>query len=173
MKFNKTLFALLFVGMVMLFSTSSSFAQDTTKKDEVMKKDEAIKKDGEMMKDDGMKKDAMMKEDAMAMKDDHRPIVAIIAADWCPYCKRIDPVVKDVMSSYMEKLHFVVFDVTNDATTAAAKEKAEKLGMSDFFKEYKGKTSTVAVLKDNKVVYKTSNNGNKEDYVKAFDKVLK
>ena len=167
MKSKRTIFALLFAATLTVFSYSASFAQETTKKDDGMKKDEAMKKD------DGMKKDAMMKDDEMAMKDDHRPIVAIIAADWCPYCKRIDPVVKDVMSSYMEKLHFVVFDVTNETTSAAAKETAEKLGMSDFFKEYKGKTSTVAVLKDNKVVYKTSNNGNKEDYVKAFDKVLK
>ena len=167
MKSKKSILSLLFVAIFTLFSISAVFAQETMTKDDAMKKDEAMKKD------DGMKKDAMMKDDEMAMKDDHRPIVAIIAADWCPYCKRIDPVVKDVMSSYSEKLHFVVFDVTNETTSAAAKDTAEKLGMSDFFKEYKGKTSTVAVLKDNKVVYKTSNNGNKEDYVKAFDKVLK
>jgi Thiol-disulfide isomerase and thioredoxins len=167
MKPNKTLFTLVFAAMVMFFSASASFAQDTPKTDDAMKKDESMKKDDTMMKDDGMKKD-----DAM-MKDDHRPVVAIIAADWCPYCKRIDPVVKDVMSSYSEKIHFVVFDVTNETTTAAAKEKAEKLGMGNFFDEYKGKTSTVAVLKNNKVVYKTSNNGKKDDYVKALDKALK
>lgn len=161
MKSKKSILSLLFVAIFTFFSISAVFAQETMTKDDAMKKD------------DGMKKDAMMKDDEMAMKDDHRPIVAIIAADWCPYCKRIDPVVKDVMSSYMEKLHFVVFDVTNDATIAAAKEKAEKLGMSDFFNEYKDKTSTVAVLKDHKVVYKTSNNGKKEDYVTAFDKALK
>ncbi len=159
MKFEKALIALLFVAVFAVFSTSVSFAQDTMEKDEMKK--------GEMKKDE-----AMMKDD-MAMKEDNRPIVAIIAADWCPYCKRIDPVVKDVMSSYSEQLQFVVFDVTNAATSAAAKEKAEELGIGKFFDENKAKTSTVAVLKDDKVVYKTSNNGKKEDYVKAFDKALK
>ena len=123
-----------------------------------------------MKKDEAMKKDAMMKDDAMM--DDKRPIVAIIAADWCPYCKRVDPVINDIRSSYSEKLNFVVFDVTNETTKAAAKANAEKLGLSEFYNNFKGKTSTVAVLKDKKVVYKTSNNTKKEDYVQAFDKAL-
>ena len=48
-----------------------------------------------------------------------------------------------------------------------------KFGMGKFFEDYKGKTSAVAVLKETKVVYKTSNNGKHDDYVKAFDKALK
>lgn len=172
MKSNRSILSLLFVAIFTLVSASALFAQ------EPMKKDDAMKKDGSMMKDDGMNKDAMMKDDGMMkddamMMDDKRPVVAIIAADWCPYCKRVDPVVNEVKSSYSEKLNFVVFDVTNAETTALAKAKAEKLGMADFFNEYKGKTSTVAVLKDHKVVYKTSNNDKKSDYVKAFDKALK
>ncbi len=163
MKSNKKLFALLFVAIFTLFSFSTSSAQDSMKKDDAMKKDA-------MMKDEAMKKDAMMKDDAMM--DDKRPIVAIIAADWCPYCKRVDPVINDVRSSYSEKLNFVVFDVTDDATKAASKAKAEKLGLSEFYNDFNGKTSTVAVLKDQKVVYKTSNNVKREDYVKAFDKAL-
>lgn len=153
MKPKYTMTALLFLAIFTLFSASTSFAQDSMKKDETMKKD------------------AMMKSDDMM--DDKRPIVAIIAAEWCPYCKRIDPIVKDVMATYSEKLNFVMFDVTNEKTTAAAMQTAKKLGLTDFFSEYKSKTSTVAVLKDNKIVYKTSNNGKKEDYIKAFEKVLK
>ncbi|HQZ97535.1 MAG TPA: thioredoxin family protein [Pyrinomonadaceae bacterium] len=158
MKSNRSILSLLFVAVFTLVSASALFAQEPMKHDD-------------MKKHDGMKKDSMMKDDAMIM-DDKRPVVAIIAADWCPYCKRIDPVVNEVKSSYSEKLNFVVFDVTNAETTALAKAKAEKLGMSDFFNEYKGKTSTVAVLKDHKVVFKTSNNDKKSDYEKAFDEVL-
>ena len=166
MKSKQNLLVLFFVA-IFAFSATASFAQEPMKKDEGMKKDDAtMKKDDGMMKDDGMKKDAMMKEDT-------RPIVAIIKADWCPYCKRIDPVVMGLMKDYSEKLHFVVFDVTDAKKTAESKEQAEKLGMSKFFDEYKGKTSSVAVLKDKKIVYKTSNNGEREDYVKAFDKALK
>lgn len=142
MNYKKAIFALFFVGMFVIFSSVNSFAQDTMKKH-----------------------DAMMKEDS-------RPIVAIIKADWCPYCKRVDPVISKLMEDYSDKLNFVVFDVTDKATTAESMKKAEELGLSDFFNDYKGKTSTVAVLVDKKITYKTSNNIKRNDYVKAFDKTL-
>lgn len=140
MKFKKTIFALLFAGIITLFSSSVSFAQDA------------------------MMKDTMMKDD--------RPIVAVIKADWCPYCKKVDPVVAGLKQDYSEKFKFVVFDVTNAETSAASKEKAASLGLSEFFEAYKKKTSAVAVLKDKKVVYKTFNNTKRDDYVKAFDAAL-
>lgn len=163
MRFNNNLFAFLFAITLMFVSAQAGFAQDSIKADDAMNKDV-------MKKADAMKKDGMMKEDAMM--DDKRPIVAIIAADWCPYCKKVDPVVAALRKDYSERLNFVVLDVTNATKTAAAKAEAEKLGISDFFAENKSKTSTVAILKDAKVVYKTSNNGKKDDYVKAFDKAL-
>ena len=173
MKYTKTILTMLFVGMFMIFSGSAILAQDTMKKDE-MKKDDAMKKDEMMKKDEAMKKDAaMMKDDAMMAKEDVRPIVAVIRADWCPYCKKVEPVISALMPDYSEKIHFVVFDVTNETTTAKAMKQAEELGLGDFFKDFKGKTSAVAVLKDKKVVYKTSNNGKRADYEKAFDQALK
>ncbi len=156
MNYKKTIFAFLFVGMFTIFSSAAIFAQDTMKKDDAMKKDEMMKKDDAMMMD----------------KEDSRPIVAVIKADWCPYCKRVDPVVADLMGDYSEKFNFVDFDVTDEAKIAESMKKAEKLGLSDFFKKFKGKTSTVAILVDKKVVYKTSNNAKRDDYVKAFDKAL-
>ena len=55
------------------------------KKDKMMKKDEMMKKDGDMT----------------AMKfDKNLPTVAVIAADWCPYCKNVNPVLKGVLSNY-------------------------------------------------------------------------
>ena len=180
MKYTKTILTMFFVGMFMIFSSSAILAQDTMKKDEMkkddtMKKDEMMKKDDAMMKDDAMKKDdAMMKkDDAMMKKEDLRPIVAVIRADWCPYCKKVEPVISALMTDYSEKLRFVVFDVTNETTTAKAMKQAKELGLGDFFKDFKGKTSAVAVLKDKKVVYKTSNNGKRADYEKAFDQALK
>ena len=113
--------------------------------------------------------DKMMKDKAMA---DEKPVVAIIAADWCPYCKNVDPVVKAVLKNYEGKFNVVVFDVTNEQTIAAAKEKAESLGLSDFFTANKEKTSTVAVIKSSKVLYRTTNNTKRDEYTKAFDKAL-
>jgi len=162
MNYKKTILALFFVGMFMIFSSSAVLAQDTMKKDDAMKKDEMMKKD-----------EAMKKDDAMMAKEDLRPIVAVISAEWCPYCKKVEPVVVGLMKDYSEKFNFVVFDVTNEKTTAEAMEKAESLGLGDFFKDFKGKTSTVAVLKDKKIVYKTSNNGKRADYEKAFAAALK
>lgn len=102
-----------------------------------------------------------------------KPIVAVIKADWCPYCKRIEPVVADLMKEYGEKLNFVVFDVTDDKAIEESKKKAEMLGLSEFFKDFKGKTSAVAVLKDKEILFKTFNNNKREDYVKAFETALK
>ncbi len=110
---------------------------------------------------------------AQETKENLRPIVAVIRAEWCPYCKKVEPVISGLMKDYSEKLNFIVFDVTDEKTTAEAMKKAESLGLDDFFKEYKGKTSTVAVLKDKKIVYKTSNNRKRGDYEKAFDAALK
>ncbi len=136
---------------------------------------EMMKKD-DMKKDDGMmKKDAMMKKDVsmMAMPyDKNLPTVAIIKADWCPYCKNVDPVMMGLMDDYKGKVNFVVFDVTDDSTKAEAMKTAKTLGLTKFYTSNKGKTSTVAVLKNNKVVYKTSNNANRDQYVMQFDKAL-
>ena len=198
MKSNKTLFALLFAAMFTLLFASASFAQDEMKKDDAMKKedsmkkDDAMKKDGAAMKDDGMKKDdammkddgmkkddammkddGMKKDDGMAMKDDHRPVVATIEADWCPYCKRVDPVIAALKKDYATKFNFVSFDVTDEKAIAASKTKAETLGMGEFFNNFKGKTSAVVVMKDKKIVFKTYNNDKKSDYIKAFDEAVK
>ena len=166
MKSKKTIFALLFVGLVTLFSASVSFAQDD------MKKDDGMKKDGAMMKDDGMKKDdAMMKDDGMkkdAMMKDDRPIVAIIEADWCPYCKNLNPIIAELKKDYSEKLNFIAFDVTDEKRIAESKAKAESLGLSEFFEKFKEKTSAVVIMKDKKIVYKTYHNEKKADFVKAF-----
>jgi thiol-disulfide isomerase/thioredoxin len=153
-------FAIVFVSII------GVSAQDT-----MMKKDEMKKDDAMMKKDEAMmpKKD----EDAMMMKfDKELPTVAVIKADWCPYCKNVDPVVMGLMKEYKGKVNFVMFDVTNDETKAEAMKMAEEYGLTKFFKENKGKTSTVAVLKADKVTFKTSNNTKESDYTSAIDKAL-
>jgi thiol-disulfide isomerase/thioredoxin len=155
---------MLFLAVILL-SVFSVSAQDT-----MMKKDE-MKKDDAMMKKD----DAMMKkdDDSMMMKfDKELPTVAVIKADWCPYCKNVDPVVTGLMKEYKGKVNFVMFDVTDDKTKAEAMKMAEEYGLTKFFKDNKSKTSTVAVLKKNKVTFKTSNNTKESDYTSAIDKAL-
>ncbi len=112
-------------------------------------------------------------QEMMKKPETEKPIVAIVKADWCGYCKRIDSVVSKLMEDYGERLNFVVFDVTNDEAVNESMKKAEMLGLGEFFTDFKNKTSTVAVLKNKEVVFKTSNNNNREKYVEAFEKVLK
>ncbi len=113
-----------------------------------------------------------MTDGDMMAKEKMKPVVAVISAEWCPYCKNVEPVIMKLMKEYGEKMRFVVFDVTNDSTAKEAMMRAEELGLSKFFKDHKAKTSTVAVLKGEKVLFKTSNNTKREDYVKAFNAAL-
>ncbi len=102
-----------------------------------------------------------------------KPKVVIIKADWCSACQKVDPIMMGLMKDYGDKLEFVIFDVTNDETTAAAAQRAKTLGLGSFFEANKKMTSTVAVFKGKKSVFKTSKNFNRNDYVAAFDKAIK
>ncbi|MFN2502249.1 MAG: thioredoxin domain-containing protein [Pyrinomonadaceae bacterium] len=102
-----------------------------------------------------------------------KPTVVIIRADWCSACQKLEPEMMGLMKEYGDKINFIVLDVTNDATTAQAAAKARSLGYGSFFNANKKTTSTVAVFKGKKVLYKTAMNFNRADYVAAFDRALK
>ena len=102
-----------------------------------------------------------------------KPRVVIIRADWCTACQQLEPTMMGLMQEYGGKLDFVMLDVTNDETTAQAAAKAKSLGLSAFFEANKKMTSTVAIFKGKKSVFKTAKNFNKADYVAAFDKAIK
>lgn len=102
-----------------------------------------------------------------------KPKVVIIRADWCSACQQLEPTMMGLMQEYGGKLDFVMLDVTNEATTAQAAAKAKSLGLSSFFDANKKNTSTVAIYKGKKSVFKTMQNFSKADYVAAFDKALK
>ena len=102
-----------------------------------------------------------------------KPTVAIIKADWCSACQKVEPIMMGLMKEYDGKVNFVMLDVTNDDTTAQAAAKAKSLGLTAFFEANKKTTSTVAVFTGKKQISKTAMNYNKSDYVAAFDKALK
>lgn len=120
--------------------------------------------------------DPMTKDDKAMMKDDKmmdkRPVVVAIRADWCPYCKKLEPIMMDLMKEYGEKLNFVVFDITNEKTVMASKQLAKAKGLEEFFDQNKDKSAFVAVLKDNKQVFSAKYNTKRETYVEAFDQAL-
>ena len=59
-----------------------------------------------------------------------QPLVVAIHADWCGTCTRLN----------------ATFDATDRAAVERSRAKAEELGISAFFDEYKSQTGTVGVL---------------------------
>ncbi len=121
--------------------------------------------------------DNMMKGDKMAgekmMVDHSKPTVAIIRADWCAACQKLDPTMSELISKYKDRLNFVVLDVTTDEKTAESVKTARELGISKFFEANKKKTSTVIVLGEkNKILFKTTHNFDRDAYVRAFDNAI-
>lgn len=113
-------------------------------------------------------------DDHMMSKMDHeKPTVAVIRADWCGYCQKLEPTMKELVEQYKDRINFVVFDVTTDEKVAESAETASKLGLSKFFEANKKNTSTVAVFgAKNVILFKTSKNFDREAYVRAFDDAI-
>lgn len=123
--------------------------------------------------------DKMNKMDGMNKMSSNKPTVAIIRADWCGACQKLEPTMTKLMEEYGDRLNFVVLDVSNDERTAASAATARKLGLGKFFDANKKKTSTVAVFgAKNKLLSLTHYSHNKETafdretYVRAFDEAI-
>ncbi len=102
-----------------------------------------------------------------------KPTVAIIRAEWCSACQKLEPTMMELMKEYGDKVEFVVLDVSSDDKVAESQATAKKLGLGNFFEENKKKTSTVAVfVKGNKPQFVTMANFDREVYVKAFDEAI-
>jgi thiol-disulfide isomerase/thioredoxin len=102
-----------------------------------------------------------------------RPTVAIIRAEWCSACQKLEPTMMELKSQYGDRIDFVMLDVSDDQKTAQSAAEARKLGLGKFFEANKQKTSTVLVLSaSRKVVFQTMQNFDRDSYVKAFDEAL-
>jgi len=101
-----------------------------------------------------------------------KPVVAIIKAEWCSACQKLDPTMMALMQQYSDRLEFVVLDVSNEETLAKATKTAKKYGLTKFLRENQKKTSTVAVFNGKKVRFQTAMNFDRNAYIKAFDDAL-
>jgi len=117
--------------------------------------------------------DTMMAKPGEMAMDDKRPVVVFIRADWCPYCKKLEPKMASIIEQYGDKLKFVTLDITNNETTRKSASIANDAGLSKFFEANKKKASTVVIFKDKKQVYTTEHNTEEKDIKAAFDAALK
>jgi thiol-disulfide isomerase/thioredoxin len=62
-----------------------------------------------------------------------RPVVAIIRAEWCSACQKLEPTLMELKSQYKDRIDFIVLGVTDDEKTAQAAERTRKLGLGKFF----------------------------------------
>jgi thiol-disulfide isomerase/thioredoxin len=102
-----------------------------------------------------------------------RPTVAIIRANWCTACQKLEPTMMGLINQYKDRIDFVMLDVTDDQKATQSASEARKLGLGKFFEANKKKTSTVVVLSpSHKIVFQTMQNFDREAYVRAFDDAL-
>lgn len=102
-------------------------------------------------------------------------LIVHVHADWCPACKNIAPAWDRIEQDYAKKARFVTLDVTTRQTASQAQQLADRLGISDFYDQYRARTSTVAILSaDTGQVLKTFYNQSSYDaYANAIDHHLK
>lgn len=102
-----------------------------------------------------------------------RPTVAIIRADWCAACQKLEPTMMELMGQYKDRIDFVMLDVTDAQKAGQAASTAGKLGLGKFFKANMKKTSTVVVLSPaHRILFQTMQNFDRDAYVKAFDEAI-
>ena len=101
-----------------------------------------------------------------------KPVVAIIKAEWCSACQKLEPTMMELMKQYGDRLEFVVLDVSDEEKLAEAAKTAKKYGLAKFLTDNQKKTSTVAVFNGNKILFQTAQNFDRDAYVKAFDEAL-
>jgi thiol-disulfide isomerase/thioredoxin len=78
--------------------------------------------------------------------DPSRPFVVKLHAQWCPICLITKDVWYDLAGEYGGRANLVVFDFTDEASTAASRAEAERLGLESFFEEYAGMSGAIAVI---------------------------
>ena len=102
-----------------------------------------------------------------------KPYVIKLHAQWCPVCMATKGIWSEIAATYKDRVNLVVFDFTDEETTARARAEANRLGLTKFFEDNSGWTGTVAVLNGDGQVLATIH-GSREfaEYRAAIDQAL-
>jgi hypothetical protein len=111
---------------------------------------------------------------ALGADPEARPWVVKLHARWCPVCMITKDGWDDIASAYRGRVHLVVLDFTNEATTRTAEAEARRLGLHEVFEEYGGATGTVLVLDARTRAVRASVSGGRDlaAYAPAIDAAL-
>ncbi|MBE9201519.1 MULTISPECIES: thioredoxin domain-containing protein [unclassified Nodularia (in: cyanobacteria)] len=110
----------------------------------------------------------------LAQEIQDKPVLVDVFASWCSACKNIAPTLSQLEKDYEGKVHFVVLDVSDKATTAQAEAKAKELGLSEFLSANKSQTGMLTIVepKTGKILAQHRNNPNLADYKTVLDTAL-
>lgn len=106
-------------------------------------------------------------------RQDSKPLVVVIYADWCPLCQSIKPTLAKINEEYKGRIRFVRLDVTDSATTAKSKELARSLGLDQFFEKNESYTSLVVIQSPaGHEIFRAAHDNDFQHYAKVLDRQL-
>lgn len=102
------------------------------------------------------------------------PWVVKLHAQWCPVCMLTKGMWSKIEATYAGRVRLAVFDFTDEATTAASRAEAERLGLAAVFEEVGFATGPILVLDGQSREIAAWINGSREfaDYQAAIDAAL-
>lgn len=75
-----------------------------------------------------------------------RPYIIKLHAQWCPVCMVTKGAWSGIEEAYADRTNLMVWDFTDEATTARSYEDAKRLGLTGAFDEYRGVTGLIIVV---------------------------
>jgi thiol-disulfide isomerase/thioredoxin len=102
------------------------------------------------------------------------PWVVKLHAQWCPVCMWTKGMWSQIERTYAGRVRLAVFDFTNEATTAASRAEAERLGLGAVLDEAGFATGPILVLDgdDKSIVAWISGSRDFAEYRAAIDSAL-
>jgi thiol-disulfide isomerase/thioredoxin len=102
------------------------------------------------------------------------PWVVKLHAQWCPVCMLTKGMWSQIEERYAGRVRLAVFDFTDEATTAATRAEAERLGLGDVLDEAGFATGTILVLDGRSKEIVAWINGSRDfaDYEAAIDAAI-
>lgn len=102
------------------------------------------------------------------------PWVVKMHAQWCPVCMLTKSMWSQVEDAYAGRVRLAVFDFTDEATIAATRAEAQRLGLGAFLDEAGFATGTIVVLDGRTKEIVAWINGSRDfaDYRTAIDAAI-